>query len=114
MRALFSHQVVKGSLGGRVATMDAVFSQLPGVAGPANRYPGHRIGFIVGLDGHSFVVLLHSQIDLGQAEARDRKIEVKIELFQFQKILAEQPLVPVGMLSQPVVCDPKGLELRLR
>ena len=57
---------------------------------------------------------LQRQVDFGQGEARDRQVEVDIELFQLQKALAEQSLVPVGMLRQPVVRDPKGFQLRFR
>lgn len=55
--------------------------------------------------------VLDCLIDLGQGETRDRQIEIEIEFFQLQKTFAEQPLVPVRMLSQPVVRDPKRLQL---
>ena len=57
---------------------------------------------------------LDRQIDLGQAEARDRQIEIPVEFSQFEETLTEQPLIPVGILRQPVVRDPQCLQLRRR
>ncbi len=114
MCALSTHQGIKSGLGGGVTTMDTMVAKLPDIAELANRLSGRRIRFIIGIDDQPFIKLLHGQIDLGQAEPRDGKIEIKVEFFQLQKILAEQPLVPVGVLRQPVVRDPKRLQLRRR
>jgi hypothetical protein len=59
----------------------------------------------MGLNGQPFIALPNRQIDLGQAEAGDRQIEIEVEFFQLQQILAEQTLVPVRVLRQPVVGD---------
>ena len=64
-------------------------AELPDVACPTNRYPSRRVDFVVGLPGIGVVKVLQRQINFGQAESRDRQVEVDVELFQLQKTLAE-------------------------
>src|SRR6185437_11803000 len=89
-------------------------TELPDVTCLTNGNTCRRVDFVVSLRSSSPLKLLQGQIDFGQTEARDRKVEVDIKLLQLQKALAEQSFIPMGMLGQPVVRDPKCLQLSLR
>ena len=56
-------------------------AEFPDVADPTNRRSRHRAGIIDVLDSR-LTKLLDSQIDLGQAEPRDRQIEVRVKFFE--------------------------------
>jgi hypothetical protein len=90
--------------------MDVMASELPDVAELANLHPRFRTGIIDILDNW-LTELLNRQIDLGQAEPCDRQIEIPVELFQLKETLGEQPLIPMSVLRQPIVRNPKCLQL---
>src|SRR6202043_3318129 len=98
----------KSSLRRCVAAMEVMDPKLPDVADLANRHPRLRAGIIVVLDS-CLTEFLDRQIDLGQSEPGDRQIKIAVKLFQLKETLTEQPLIPMSILRQPVVRNPKCL-----
>jgi hypothetical protein len=43
------------------------------------------------LDDQDFAQFLDRQVDLGQAESRDREIKIPVESFQLKQVLCKQP-----------------------
>ena len=72
-------------------------SELPDVAELANLHPRLRAG-IIDIFDNRIAELLDRQIDIGQAEPRDRQIKIPVEFLQLKETLSEQPLIPMTML----------------
>jgi len=97
VRPVVPHQSLKGSVGRCIAAMNVMASELPDVAELANLHPRLRAG-IIDIFDNRIAELLDRQIDLGQAEPRDRQIKIPVEFLQLKETLSEQPLIPMTML----------------
>jgi hypothetical protein len=53
------------------------------------------------------------EIDLGQAESRDREVKIPVETLQLKEVLCKQPFIPMRVLRQLVVRNPARLQLGL-
>jgi hypothetical protein len=96
-RASVDHQAVESSLRRCIPAMNVVATELPDIAHLANLNPCRRAGIIDIVD-RGLTEFLDRQVDLGQAEPSDRKIEILVKLLQLEETLSEQTLVPVTML----------------
>src|SRR5579871_2444791 len=113
--ALLLHKSVEGHVRGSVSAINPMVTELPDLAHLTNWQTSGRVDFIVVvLAPFAFIKVLQAQVNFRQSETRNRKVELDIQLLQFKEILTKQPLIPMRVLCQPIICDPQRLQLRRR
>ena len=104
--ALTIQQRFIGACGKSVAAVDAVLPGLPQVADAGDGWLAERYADVItGAVGGT----LKDDVDFGSFKAKDRKVEIDIQIVKELKFAAQDGRIPSGYLGEPVVSDDESV-----